>query len=480
MTRWKKWVLGVGVSSAGVALLIFHLTPPRLEVPPQDDLLLSPVTIINPGGDRRANQTLVVRAGHIESIADEAPPGPLPRLTRLLAGSYVVPGLIDMHVHLPPDVAGLRDYVQFLTVTWGVTTVCQTGDPDGTIFEARRRVRDGERAGPRIVVCGFLVDGDAPAGRLTRAVDSAAAAESVVSELATAGVDCIALAGTLTSEVVLAVRDAARRRGLPVFGHMPSPLPASDDANSNLWNAWQRLAASESGEVAQSAAEAGIPYVPTLLAWVRFAQLADSKQHPPRPARMLPDFFENFLWQPQDGLAFLGSQWGTQDVWWRGNAPRDLFSATQEADRLVALNNVLLVAARMRGIGVPLYAGTDAPNPFLAPGFSMYEEMRLLAQIGMTPEEAWAAATRLPGAALGIPMLGTIQAGAPADFLVWQRDPTLEIRATNPVAVVADGRFYYWRTSSGAAWRHVQHARRRLRSWLSMMLVRFAGGASRG
>ena len=62
---------------------------------------------------------------------------------------------------------------------------------------------------------------------------------------------------------------------------------------------------------------------------------------------------------------------------------------------------------------------------------------------GLDVEEAWAAATRVAGESLGVPDLGTVRAGAPADLLIFRDDPTADLRALATLqAVVAQGRLY--------------------------------------
>jgi adenine deaminase len=73
----------------------------------------------------------------------------------------------------------------------------------------------------------------------------------------------------------------------------------------------------------------------------------------------------------------------------------------------------------------------------------MHEELRLLAASGLGVEGAWAAATRVAGESLGVPDLGVVRAGAPADFLLFRDDPTRDLRALATLqAVVARGRLY--------------------------------------
>ena len=69
--------------------------------------------------------------------------------------------------------------------------------------------------------------------------------------------------------------------------------------------------------------------------------------------------------------------------------------------------------------------------------------MALWVDAGLSPEEVWVAATRWAGETLGVPKLGTVQEGAPADFLLFRDDPTLDLHALSTLeAVVTQGRLY--------------------------------------
>ncbi|NJN14148.1 MAG: amidohydrolase family protein [Planctomycetes bacterium] len=91
--------------------------------------------------------------------------------------------------------------------------------------------------------------------------------------------------------------------------------------------------------------------------------------------------------------------------------------------------------------GARLLLGTDSANPYVIAGWSAHEELALLVEAGLTPREALLCATRNAGLYLGEP-LGTIEAGAYADLLVVEGDPTVDVRNTTRIAgVVTRGRW---------------------------------------
>ncbi len=89
--------------------------------------------------------------------------------------------------------------------------------------------------------------------------------------------------------------------------------------------------------------------------------------------------------------------------------------------------------------GVPILAGTDAPNPGTAHGASMHGELELLVDAGLSPTEALAAATSVPAKAFGLEDRGRIAPGLRADLVLVDGDPTRDITATRSVAGVWKG-----------------------------------------
>lgn len=88
---------------------------------------------------------------------------------------------------------------------------------------------------------------------------------------------------------------------------------------------------------------------------------------------------------------------------------------------------------QLKAAGVPILAGTDAPNPGTLHGASIHRELELLVQAGLTPTEALAAATSVPAAIFGLADRGTLVPGLRADVLLVQGDPTQDITATRAI-----------------------------------------------
>jgi imidazolonepropionase-like amidohydrolase len=111
-----------------------------------------------------------------------------------------------------------------------------------------------------------------------------------------------------------------------------------------------------------------------------------------------------------------------------------------EAMREVARIGKRIVRA-LRDAGARILAGTDATNPFVVPGFSLHEELRLLVESGLTPYEALRTATAAPAEFLE-DGAGVVAEGAPADLLLLERDPLEDVaHARAPAGVMARGQW---------------------------------------
>jgi len=85
---------------------------------------------------------------------------------------------------------------------------------------------------------------------------------------------------------------------------------------------------------------------------------------------------------------------------------------------------------KLRAAGVPLLAGSDAPNPGTAHGASIHRELELLVAAGLPPVEALAAATSRPAEKFGLADRGRIAPKLRADLVLVEGDPTTEIKTS--------------------------------------------------
>ena len=105
-------------------------------------------------------------------------------------------------------------------------------------------------------------------------------------------------------------------------------------------------------------------------------------------------------------------------------------------DRAQLFDNALVTVGRLHAAGVPILAGTDAPNPGTAHGVSMHRELELLVRAGLSAEEALAAATAVPVAAFGLADRGRIAVGLRADLVLVDGRPDDDVATSRAIVGV--------------------------------------------
>ncbi len=178
-----------------------------------------------------ADQTVVVTGERIAQVGPCARVAPPPGHTVIDGrGRFLMPGLIDAHVHyFDPPVFG-----RALLAT-GVVLVREMGQANDTVLPLRQALNTGAMLGPEIVVTGWILDGEpALVPPCSRGVKTAEEGRAAVRQQASAGVDEIKVYSRLEKDVFLAIVDEAKRAGLKPVGHVPEAVYIEDAAAAGL------------------------------------------------------------------------------------------------------------------------------------------------------------------------------------------------------------------------------------------------------
>ena len=384
------------------------------------------------------DHTVVVEDGRIAAVGPageiEAPAG---ATVVEGGGRYLLPGLVDFHVHLR-DESELASYLAH-----GVTTVVNLrGSPEH--LELAAAVAAGLRLGPTIYTAGPLLDGDPPVfgGAGTVVVESAAEARRAVAEQAAAGYDLVKVYNNLPPEALVAAVEEAHGRGLAVAGHIPrnpdraTALQRALAAGIDLIAHGEEFFFTYLGGAADAAMKAPPP-TPSPERIREAARMAGEAEVAVTPnlsfivmtARMLEDL-PAVLEHPE--ARYLSPE--VRAMWKEQNPTH-----RQDLERFAAREAVKYPAVRtltreLQRAGVPLLLGTDASAPGLYPGWSALLELEELVAAGLTPFEALVAGTRAPGRFLarhvaGARRIGTIEVGKAADLLLVESNPLEDVGA---------------------------------------------------
>ncbi len=392
------------------------------------------------------NQTVLVKDGMIDQIgaADQVSvPGDALRIDG--RGKYLLPGLAEMHGHLPsPNVTPEEvDNTLFLYVAYGVTIVRgMFGFPNH--IELREKVAGGEILGPTLIVASPALGGFSVAG----AEDAA----QKVRQFKEAGFDLIKVHEGLSPEAYRAIAAAAQEAGIPFAGHVSDNLSLYEALNAgqstidHLDNYLEALEAEDSPiknadpqtrqqkliyhideskipQTVSATVKSGVWMVPTMSLWEVFYGKESLETLRRRPeVQYVPAFFE-LQWSQQSEPILQGNP----DP--EGNR------------RVLAMRNKILKA--LHDGGAKMMLGSDSPQLFSVPGFSIHREMQAMAAAGMTPYQVLATGTRNVAEYFGKSAeFGTVAAGRRADLILAGGNPLQDLaNLQNRAGVMVRGKW---------------------------------------
>jgi imidazolonepropionase-like amidohydrolase len=375
-------------------------------------------------------QTVIVTDGRISRIGG-VKETPVPEDARVIDGTdrYLIPGLAEMHAHVPPSQSGELERVLGLYVANGVTTVRgMLGRPFH--LDLQEALANGDVLGPRLVTSGPSFNGNS--------VDGEDQAAQMVREQHGAGYDFLKIHPGLSRAEFSAIAGAANELGMPFAGHVPSAvgvaaaleagiatidhldgymqalLPPNVDPSGGFGGFFDVLIAgvadgSKIRPLAEATADAGVWNVPTQALFEHVVSAVD-------PAEMAK--WPEMQYMP----AATVEEW----VQRKREITNDPAFEPAVAARAIELRRALILAMHEAGVGLLL--GSDSPQIFNVPGFSLHRELGFLVAAGLTPYEALRTGTVNAAAFFGAADdYGTIEPGLAADLVLLDDDPFADI-----------------------------------------------------
>ncbi len=391
-----------------------------------------------------AAQTVIVVDGMIVSIGD-VDVVPVPEDAEVVDGTdrYLMPGLTEMHAHVPDGAADDLDRIFTLFVANGVTTA-RSMLGHRSHLHLRQEILEAQMFAPRLVASGPSLNGNSVTG--------AADAERKVRAQHAAGYDFIKLHPGLSAEEFRAIAGAANELGMPFAGHVPvavgvraamragmatidhldgylaALLPANHDTSGGYGGFFDVLLADEAvtdniAGIVAATANAGTWNVVTQSLF----------EH--RVSQISPDDLRN---RPE--MQYMPRATVRQ---WVATKERQLNERGFDADvaaRAIEIRRTIIHALHKAGAGLLL--GSDAPQVFNVPGFSLHQELEYLVLAGLTPFEALQSGTTATAAFLGI-NAGEVSVGREADLVLLDANPLSDITNSQRIhGVMLRGAWY--------------------------------------
>lgn len=401
------------------------------------------VTVIPMDRDRvLEHQTVLVRDGRIASMGPAQGASIPADAVRIDGrGRFLMPGLAEMHAHVPPQGASeqlLKD-IMFLYTANGVTTIRGMLGASYQLALARR-LNSGEMVGPTFFVAAPSINGNT-------APDPATAAR-LVREHKAAGYHLLKIhpgPSRATYDSTVAV---ARQVGITLGGHIPALVgidhalaarqatidhldgyiegSVSDAMKARLASPsdtvypqqmWRAVEPAKLRDYARRTREAGVYNVPTMFLWENFTR--------PDTAEAIAATLPELKYAPRQWV----NGWMNQKRQ-RTNLDRQLQVTPADAEHHLALRRQML--KHLADAGAPILMGTDSPQMFNVPGFALHRELQVMARAGLTPFQILQSGTttvaRYAREVLQLDgNFGTVAPGMRADLVLLDANPLLDV-----------------------------------------------------
>ena len=374
-----------------------------------DVVAFTDVTVVPMDEERLLpDHTVLVRDGRILEMGADVD---VPAAATVIDGSgkFLMPGLAEMHGHMPGG--ALEETVMFLYLANGITTVRGMLGQDHHMA-LRERANSGELLAPTLYLAGPSFNGNT--------VNSPAQAEARVRLQEEEGWDLLKIHPGLTREEYDAMATTAHEVGIRFGGHVPADvglhhaLVMGQETFDHLDGFIQALDAQarpvdedELAELVEKVKGANAWVVPTMLLW-EYGIIGTGD------ADELLQYDELRYW-PRGQV----EQWA--------NAVRNAAAQAPASADLWVENRYRILRALNEG-GAGILMGTDSPQIFSVPGFSLHREMKAMERAGMTPFEILASGTRAVGEYFQRhDTFGTVALGRRADLLLLNSNPLEDV-----------------------------------------------------
>ena len=357
-------------------------------------------------------------------------------------GKFLIPGLAEMHAHVPPndDIAAMKEVLS-LFLDNGVTTIRgMLGHPKH--LELRSMIESREIIGPHFYTSGPSFNGNS--------VKTPEAGSQMVKDQKQAGYDFLKLHPGLTKENFAAIAKTAKEVGIPFAGHVSldvgvwraieagyasidhldgfieSLVPGSESMKQEDIGSFAMYVAKNADEkkipaLMKALKEKNIWVVPTqCLAerWFSPDKTAEALAAEPEMIYMKEDVMKNWINSKKGIMA--NPKYNADDV-----------------RKFVELRRKLIYECQKNGVGLLL--GSDAPQVFDVPGFSIHHELKYMVDAGLTPYQALLTGTVNPAKYLNRDYMGMIKPGYVSDLVLLEANPLENIENTKKIAGVMIG-----------------------------------------
>lgn len=395
-------------------------------------LVIKDVQVLTMESDQiQSNQTIVINDGMIQWVGPDSD-AVYPNNSRIIQGDYyVMPGLAEMHAHIPSSDQGrgAMENTLALYLTQGMTTIRgMLGDP--AHLELREQAENSDFLSPRILTSGPSFNGNS--------ATNPEQSRQMVRDQAEAGYDLLKFHPGINLENFKAITDEANKQGIEFSGHISEGigLERSLEAGQKTIEHLDKYMEFLTGDAEKESASViyfGYEETPRvdfslIDEAARITNEADAWVVPTNT--LLENVFNPEL-SVEEMREWPGMEYLSEDLvngW--SNFVRSTRNSPdynrEQAQNYLDIRKQLTLALHTHGDRILL--GADAPQIFNPPGFAAHRELELLVEYGLTPFQAIQAGTVNVGRYLDEEeTVGKVAEGYRADLILLDRNPLSSI-----------------------------------------------------
>ncbi len=387
-------------------------------------------------------QTVVVKDGKITALGNDGEVKYSKDALIINAkGKFLTPGWSEMHAHVPPvdDIEPMKE-VLILYLANGITTIRgMLGHPKH--LELKSKINSGEILGPHFYPAGPSFNG--------QSIKTPERGPQMVKEQKAAGYDFMKMHPGLTKETFPPIVKAANELGMPFIGHVSFQVgvwksieagyssidhldgfidaitPGADtlaEQQIGLFGAWigYRADMSKAPKLINALRDKHVAVVPTMALGERWQS--------PLPAEEYTKAPEMKYMKPEEIKSWVNAK--------NSYLNNPLFTK-EHAARYLEVRRKLLYECQKGGVQILL--GSDGPQVFNVPGFSIQHEMKYMNDAGLTPYEVLKTGTVNVAAYLKKTDAGTVKIGNVSDLVLLNGNPLKDISQTKSIEGVMMG-----------------------------------------
>ena len=453
------------------AIALFLFLSLQLHANAQDRrIVLRDITVVNvTNGKLLPHQAVIISRDRISDIL------PVKKYSNAAgdsiinaSGKYLIPGLWDMHTHV-----WYADYFFPLFFANGITGFRDMFGTVDTLKAWKKAAAENSRMVPDLFFAGPIVDGPKPIWPGSIAVSYPSQARSVVDSIKfKLKTDFVKVYNLIPRDAYFAIADQCRKDKIDFEGHVPSAITAFEavkagqKSQEHLYGILESVSDSSDyyyevvrqytlpflakfstndsllkdrierrkmllrtfnqqklETLAKKMAASNTWICATFVVNYNIAHLDDSSLAQDDRMKYVGSFMRNF-WNPKNDMRFRSQ-------------PKDYFTVSRKE-----FERKLQIVSTLHKHKVKFISGTDTPNPYCFPGFSLHDELSWLVKCGFSPLEALQTVTINPAIYFGIQKnFGTAEKGKVASLVILNKNPLNDIGNAQDInAVVLRGK----------------------------------------